>query len=109
MAKSTVERPEYAMYCFFCGTPSIHGEHHFLFGRGIKNLAEEDGIKAHTCDRCHVCGNKLERVHDNPMAEKLSKMFGQAIYERNVIASGEVKTIDAAREMFRKRYGQCYY
>ena len=51
MAKSTVERPEYAKYCFFCGTPSIHGEHHFLFGIGIKNLAEEDGIKAHTCDR----------------------------------------------------------
>lgn len=41
------------------------------------------------------------------MAEKLSKMFGQAIYERNKVAEGA--TIDEAREMFRKRYGQCYY
>ena len=109
MAKSTIEREEYARYCFFCGSPNINGEHHFMFGRGMRNLAEEDGLKAHTCDRCHTLGKLLERVHDNVMAEKLSKMFGQAIYERNVIASGEVKTIDEAREMFRKRYGQCYY
>ena len=107
--KSTVEQPEYAGYCFFCGSPNITGEHHFLFGNGMRKLAEEDGIKAHTCDNCHTYGKILERVHDNVMAEKLSKMFGQAIYERNVLASGEVKTIDEAREKFRKRYGNCYY
>lgn len=105
--KSTVEQPEYAMYCFFCGSPNINGEHHFIFGRGIKTLAEEDGIKAHTCDKCHTFGNILERVHDNVMAEKLSKMFGQAIFERNEVAKGA--TIDEAREKFRKRYGHCFY
>lgn len=109
MSKSRVEQPEYARYCFFCGTPSINGEHHFLFGSGMRNKAEEDGIKAHVCDRCHTIGKVTDRVHDNSMAEKLSKMFGQAIYERNALASGEVKTIDEAREKFRKRYGESFY
>ena len=107
MAKSTIEREEYARYCFFCGSPNINGEHHFMFGRGMRNLAEEDGLKAHICDRCHTLGKLLERVHDNVMAEKLSKMFGQAIFERNEVAKGA--TIDEAREKFRKRYGQCFY
>lgn len=107
MAKSTIEREEYARYCFFCGSPNINGEHHFMFGRGMRNLAEEDGLKAHTCDRCHTMGKLLERVHDNVMAEKLSKMFAQAIFERNEVEKGA--TIDEAREKFRKRYGQCFY
>ena len=107
MAKSIIEREEYARYCFFCGSPNINGEHHFMFGRGMRNLAEEDGLKAHTCDRCHTMGKLLERVHDNVMAEKLSKMFAQAIFERNEVEKGA--TIDEAREKFRKRYGQCFY
>lgn len=104
---STVEQKEYARYCFFCGNPNINGEHHFVFGNGMRNLAEEDGLKAHTCDRCHTLGKLLERIHDNIMAEKLSKMFGQAIFERNEVSKGA--TIDEAREKFRKRYGQCFY
>lgn len=107
MARSTVERPEYSKYCFFCGTPVEHGEHHFLFGSGTRRLAEEDGIKAHVCSKCHTTGGNTERIHDNIMAEKLSKMFGQAIYERNEVAKGV--TIDEARERFRKRYKRCYY
>lgn len=101
--KSTVERQEYSGYCFFCGTPSINGEHHFIFGRNLRKLADEDGLKAHVCDRCHVAGKVLERVHDNVIAEKLSKMLGQAVYERNECAKGA--TLDEARERFRKRYG----
>ena len=99
---------KYDSFCFYCGRP-VETEHHLLFGTGMRQLAEEDGIKLPACGEHHVTGAVICRVHDNPMAEKLSKMFGQAIYERNVIASGEVKTIDAAREMFRKRYGQCFY
>ena len=109
MEQSTVERPEFSKYCFFCGTPVNGSEHHFVFGSGVRNLSEKDGLKAHVCDKCHTLGKITERVHDNPMAERLSKMFGQAIYERNVLASKEVNTVDEAREKFRKRYGQCYY
>ena len=105
--ESTVMQPKYKGYCFFCGRPVSNSEHHFIFGNGLRTLADEDGIKADACDKCHILGNKLERVHDNPMAEKLSKMFGQAIYERNECAKGA--TLDEAREKFRKRYGRSYW
>lgn len=100
--RSTVEQQEYSMYCFFCGTPCNH-EHHLLFGKGVRNLAEDDGLKVHICPRCHTMGKQLERIHDNPMAEKLSKMLGQMAFERNEVSKGA--TIDEARELFRKRYG----
>lgn len=105
--ESTVMQPKYKGYCFFCGNPRTNGEHHFLFGNGMRNLAEEDGLKADVCDNCHVMGAVLVRVHDNPMAEKLSKMLGQALYERNECAKGA--TLDEAREKFRKRYGRSYW
>lgn len=100
--ESTVMQKKYKGYCFFCGRPS-QAEHHLLFGRGIRNLAEEDGLKVDVCDRCHNIGKLLEKIHDNPMAEKLSKMLGQAFYERNECAKGA--TLDEAREKFRRRYG----
>lgn len=104
--KSTVVQDRFKDYCFFCGKPSTE-EHHLLFGRGIRNLAEQDGLKVPTCNECHRFGKYLERIHDNPMAEKLSKMLGQAFYERNKCAEG--MSIDEARESFRKRYGRSYW
>lgn len=104
--KSTIEQKKYSGYCFFCGSGLINGEHHLLFGN-MRQLAELDGLKVHICDRCHVAGKITERIHDNPMAEKLSKMLGQAFYERNECAKGA--TIDEAREKFRKRYGKSYW
>lgn len=109
MTKSTVVQEKYAGYCFFCGTPVTNGEHHLIFGISNRQKAEEDGLKVPICDSCHTIGKLWERIHDNTMAEKLSKMFGQAIYERNALANKEVDTIDEAREKFRRRYGQCYY
>ena len=104
--KSTVVQDAYKDYCFFCGTPVKNREHHLIFGRNRK-LAEEDGLKVPACDSCHVLGELLKRIHDNPMAEKLSKMLGQAFFERNECAKGA--TIDEAREKFRKRYGDSFW
>lgn len=109
MSKSTVEQPEYARYCFFCGTPVNDVVHHLIFGSANRRKADEDGLTVHICDKCHTMGSKTERIHDNQMAEKLSKAFGQAIYERNALANKEVETIGEAREKFRKRYGNCFY
>lgn len=105
--ESTVMQSRYKGYCFFCGSPNVNGEHHLLFGNGMRNLAEEDGLKVDSCNRCHVVGEVLRRIHDNPMAEQLSKMLGQALYERNECAKGA--TLDEAREKFRKRYGRSYW
>lgn len=89
----------------FCGKPCF-SEHHLLFGTGIRPLAEQDGIKAPICEQCHTSGKVIERIHDNPMAEKLSKIAGQLAFEKRKCAEGFSE--DDAREIFRKRYGRSY-
>lgn len=59
---------------------------------------EQDGLKVPACNNCHNMGRTTERVHDNPMAEKLSKILGQAVYEAKI----------DSREEFRARYGKSY-
>lgn len=88
---------EYAKICIFCGRPA-ECEHHLLFGTGIRKLAEEDGLKVPSCNDCHTMGGNMTRLHGNPIAEKLSKMLGQAIYEAYI----------GDRESFRRRYGKSY-
>ncbi|MBN2878670.1 MAG: hypothetical protein JXN65_03475 [Clostridia bacterium] len=88
---------EYKDICFFCGAPA-ECEHHLLFGSGTRQLADKDGLKVPSCNKCHNMGQINERIHENPMAEKLSKMLGQAIYESKI----------GTREEFRRRYGKSY-
>lgn len=89
---------EYPGICVFCGKPA-ECEHHLIFGRGLRELAEEDGLKVPSCNNCHNMATKAnERIHENVMAEKLSKMLGQAIYEAQL----------GSREEFRQRYGKSY-
>lgn len=88
---------DYKDICFFCGRPA-EGEHHLLFGNGKRRLAEEDGLKIPICNQCHTLGVVTGRIHDNPMAEKLSKMLGQALYETRI----------GSRQEFMKRYGKSY-
>lgn len=61
-------------------------------------MADEDGLVIPMCHKHHNMGALTERIHDNPMAEKLSKMLGQAIWESRY----------GDREAFRKRYGKSY-
>lgn len=88
---------EHGGACFFCGRPA-ECEHHLLFGNGARKLAEQDGLKVPACNNCHNMGRLPERIHDNPMAEKLSKILGQAMYEAKI----------GGREEFRARYGKSY-
>lgn len=95
----------YTQYCAFCGRPT-ENEHHLLFGKGIRPLAEDDGIKLPICARCHTMGNVAERIHDNVMAEKLSKICGQLAWEKHKVSMGHTEA--EARELFRCRYGRSY-
>lgn len=88
---------EYQTICFFCGRPK-ECDHHLIFGNGLRELAEEDGLKVPCCHRCHNMGRVIEQIHGNVMAERLSKMLGQAIYEANI----------GDRESFRLRYGKSF-
>lgn len=120
---------EYTDVCFFCGRPA-EGEHHLIFGSAGRELSEKDGLKVPVCNNCHNMGQVSMRIHDNPMAEKLSKMLGQAIWEKEQILQKEAETAkdlayefgkvdfniggekrkaaQTAREGFRKRYGKSY-
>ena len=103
-----IVQPEYQGYCIFCGTPSTHGVHHFLYGDygATRKKADEDGIFADICDTCHVAGK--DSLHEHAIAIKLSRMFGEAIWERNYLAEhgGNVKDAKAA---FFSRYGRNYF
>ena len=98
-------------YCYFCGAKA-HGTHHMIFGTGVRDIADVDGVFAPICDECHTIGKSLmgfskeSRIHDNVMAEKLSKMLGQCMWEKHQVAEGI--TEEAARVLFRRRYGKSY-
>ena len=92
---------EYSGICFCCRRPATE-EHHLLFGGSVRRLAEEDGIKVPCCLYCHTQNDVKNRIHDNPMAEKLSKIAGQLAWEKHAVAQGMTEA--GAREAFRKRY-----
>ena len=115
---------EYNGICLFCGKPA-ECEHHLIFGTASRELSEKDGLKVPSCNDCHNMGEKLKRIHDNPMAERLSKIIGQMAWEKEYALQkadefariidetkkyGEVKQIihKGGRESFRKRYGNSY-
>ena len=97
MGKTKSIITEYENICFFCGRPA-EGEHHLVFGNGRRKLAEEDGLKVPACNQCHTLGTVTGRIHDNVMAEKMSKMLGQAIFELEV----------GDRQDFMSRYKKSY-
>lgn len=118
MDKNKSKVTEHSEICVFCGRPA-ECEHHLIFGIAHKEKADEDGLVVPACNNCHNLGKLIERVHENPMAEKLSKMLGQAIWERNWILkdtihdkAGDKEAQDLesrlARKEFRRRYGRSY-
>lgn len=101
---------DYKNICAICGKPR-QADHHLIFGNGLRQLADADGIKIPICNECHTMNRLVAgRIHDNTMAESLSKVAGQLAWEKewykhnNAVFSGE----DPAREMFRIRYGRSY-
>ena len=74
----------YSGYCALCGKPT-QTEHHLLFGIGIRELAEEDGIKIPVCDDEHNMSGGIRQIHNNSAAEKLSKIAGQLAGRKNII------------------------
>ena len=88
---------EYENICIICGR-AAEAEHHLIFGTAGRNLSEKYGLKVPICNGCHTMKEKCRRIHDNPMAEKLSKMLGQAIFEAKV----------GSRDDFRKIFGRSY-
>lgn len=96
---------KYTENCMFCGRPTTT-THHLVFGRGMRNIADEDGLVIPVCDNCHTMNRTSNKIHDNPIAESFSKMLGQLAYEKHKVAEGMSE--EEARESFRKRYTRSY-
>ena len=95
--------------CFICGRET-EAEHHLIFGTAGRELSEKDGFKVPVCNNCHNMGKITMRIHDNPMAERMSKIIGQLAWERKYIlyVTGMDELDEVSREKFRKRYGRSY-
>lgn len=88
---------EYDNICIFCGRQA-EAEHHLIFGTAAENSVIRTDSRFRFVITVTTWANKLHRIHDNPMAERLSKMLGQAMFEAKI----------GSREEFRKRYGRSY-
>lgn len=100
---------DFSDMCFFCGRPATQ-THHLIFGQNRKQC-DKDRLFVPICDECHTMGNITSRIHDNAMAEKLSKMLGQALYERNYYKDLWYQLNryeDEARQSFTDRYGRSF-
>lgn len=91
-------------------------DHHLIFGSGLRELADEDGLIIPLTNKEHNMGQNTERIHGNQAAEKLSKMLGQEAWEEYHLSEilAEIKDVTPeeirteAREAFRRRYGISY-
>ena len=115
MSKGIVTQHE--TICFICGRRA-EAEHHLIFGTAGRELSEKDGLKVPVCNNCHNMGQKLCRIHENPMAERMSKMIGQLAWEREwllkntvtINSKGQLAKVEGnvVRSQFMKRYGRSY-
>lgn len=70
-------------FCVLCGRRYATHKHHLISGTSGRAFADKFGLTLHICDQCHN-GAVLpeDRIHGNPRAEDLSKMLGQALWEK---------------------------
>ena len=90
---------EFQNICVICGKPRKE-IHHLVFGRGMRPLADADGLTVPLCMSCH------KAIHYNGVASEMSKIIGQLEYEMEQVKKGVPQEV--ARENFRKRYGRSY-
>lgn len=113
MGKETSIVTEFTEISAFSGAPA-ECRHHCIYGRGLRELAEEDHLWIPLTNREHNMSTYglIFQIHENPAAEKLSKMVGQLAWEkefyRNLLKLHEDHDADIARERFRARYGISY-
>lgn len=92
--------------CEMCGNRYAECTHHLCFGNSNRALSDADLLTLKLCNSCHNMAIKpADRIHGNIAAERLSKMLGQMMWERNYYKEGGSKD---AREEFIKRYGKAY-
>lgn len=98
-------------YCIFCGREASQ-THHLIFGTYGRPFSDKYGLIIPVCPSCHISAEFVtDRIHDNAKAEALSKMLGQAIWEKNYYKDLWYqlnKGRDEARERFIELNGMSY-
>ena len=111
MAKSIITN--YENISAFSGVPK-ECDHHCVFGRGLREKADDDGLWIPLTNKEHNMSSKgtINQIHGNPAAEKLSKMVGQLAWEKKYVIDKYEMPFeginDEAREAFIARYGKSY-
>ncbi|MBD5464070.1 MAG: hypothetical protein HDR24_13630 [Lachnospiraceae bacterium] len=103
MKDSIVIDMKYADYDLIDGTPSV--ERHHIFGGPNRKKADDDGLWV-PLTYAHHQGNMS--VHNNKEMKALMHIIGQLAYELELLSTGEAKTKEEAKEMFRRRYGKSF-
>ena len=93
-------------YCLICGCPIV-AIHHAISGNSNRKLADEDKLTIPLCPKHHNMDSK-ESVHLNATISRWSRIVGQLAYELEMVSTGQAKTKEEAKEMFRLRYGKSY-
>lgn len=96
---------EYDNFCMVCGKPREH-VHHLIFGRGLRELADQDELTAPLCSSCH------NQIHESGIAGYLSKVIGQQAWETRYMLINPSDDIDKLRDRarleFMARYGRSW-
>lgn len=85
--------------CLVCGKRYADNTHHLICGISNRDFSDKYGLTIPLCAMCH------NELHHSGVASRLSKMLGQAIWEKNYykdlyynLNRGE----DEARDRFRE-------
>lgn len=64
-------------YCDICGKNYASETHHLIGGTSERRLSDKHHLTLDICNECHAT------IHNNNTANKLSKMLGQAMFEKD--------------------------
>lgn len=104
MKKSIVT--EYPAFSVLTMKPS-ECMHHLISGRGLRQLADEDGLVIPLTHEEHNAGQ--DSIHFSKYGMMLSRIIGQLAWEKEYYKREAGLTYyDPAREEFRHRYGKSY-
>lgn len=88
--------------CFVCHKPYDLDHHHAIHSRGLRKLADEDGLWVWMCRKCH---SELHDLPEHPHDAEL-----KALAQKAYIETQKKKGIgeNVARDLFRNRYGRFF-
>lgn len=88
--------------CDICAKKKATDTHHLVYSTANRQLSDEDSLTLEICRDCH------SEIHKgkNGTAGHISKMLGQALWERDYLQKNPSATDDEIRSKYISRYGK---